>query len=164
MMDNSPVIRANNLRLAPERLSMMRRDCGHQSGTVLIMSLVILLILTILGITAMGTSSLEEKMSGNIQEGTHAFETAESGLNQAFNAPGALSLSGTTKNTFNYDSNKYTAIVETTFKQFSAPKRGSGYGNNFNAANFDQNSTATTTSNAKAVVHQGVGLIVPKSN
>jgi Tfp pilus assembly protein PilX len=164
MMSNSPVIRANSLRLPSQRRGMTRRDCSHQSGTVLIMSLVILLILTILGITAMGTSSLEEKMSGNIQEGTHAFETAESGLNQAFSAAGALSLSGTTTNTFNYDSNKYTASVDTTFKQFSTPKRGSGYGNNFSAANFDQKSTATTTSHAKAVVHQGVGLVVPKSN
>ena len=148
---------------APNR-GMSRPGGMHQRGVALIMSLVILLILTILGISAMGTSSLEQKMSGNIQEGTHAFEAAESGLNQAFNASGALSLSGTTTNTYNYNNNRYTAVVDTTFKEFSVPKRGSGYGNNFQAANFDQQSTATTTANAKAVVHQGVGLIVPKSN
>jgi Tfp pilus assembly protein PilX len=164
MISNSFANRKNGLRPPLYRRPMVRSDLGHQRGTVLIMSLVILLILTILGITAMGTSSLEEKMSGNIQEGTHAFETAESGLNQAFSASGALSLNGTTTKTFTYDNSKYTASVDTTFKQFSAPKRGSGYGNNFNAANFDQKSTGTTTSSAKAVVHQGVALIVPKSN
>jgi hypothetical protein len=137
----------------------------RQRGTVLVISLVILLILTILGISAMGTSSLEEKMSGNIQESTHAFESAESGLNQAFNTPGALSLSGATKNTFNYNSGKSNAEVETEFKQFSTPKRGSGYSmKDFQAANFDQQSTGKTTANAKAVIHQGVGLIVPGSN
>jgi len=164
MSSISLVIRKNGRHPPAQRRMMVRPGRSHQRGTVLIMSLVILLILTILGITAMGTSSLEEKMSGNIQEGTHAFETAESGLNQAFSAAGALSLSGTTTKTFTYDSSKYTASVDTTFHQFSSPKRGSGYGNNFNAANFDQKSTGTTTSNAKAVVHQGVALIVPKSN
>ncbi|MGE5242163.1 MAG: PilX N-terminal domain-containing pilus assembly protein [Bacteroidota bacterium] len=157
-------IRKNGRPLPAQRHMMVHPGRSHQGGTVLIMSLVILLILTILGITAMGTSSLEEKMSGNIQEGTHAFETAESGLNQAFSAAGALSLSGKTSKTFTYDNSKYRADVDTTFKQFSSPKRGSGYGNNFNAANFDQQSTGTTTSSAKAVVHQGVALIVPKSN
>ena len=58
------------------------RPCGNERerGMALIMSLVILMILTLLGITAMSTSSLEEKMSGNTQEGTRAFEVAESGL------------------------------------------------------------------------------------
>lgn len=140
-------------------------DRFHQHGTVLVASLVILLILTILGISAMGTSTLEQKMSGNIQEATHAFESAESGLNQAFNTSGALSLNETTKNTFNYNNGKSSAEVETTFKQFSTPKRGSGYSmKDFQAANFDQQSTGRTTTNAKAVVHQGVGLIVPGSN
>lgn len=137
----------------------------HQRGTVLVISLVILLILTILGISAMGTSSLEEKMSGNIQESTHAFESAESGLNEAFNTSGALSLSGSTTNTFSYNSGKSNAEVKTEFKQFSTPKRGSGYSmKDFQAANFDQQSTGKTTANAKAVIHQGVGLIVPGSN
>lgn len=163
-MITSPVIHENSLPRRAQRREMTSHGGMRQRGVVLVMSLVILLILTILGISAMGTSSLEEKMSGNIQEGTHAFEAAESGLNQAFNTSGALSLSGTTTNTFNYNNNRYTAVVDTKFKQFAPPKRGSGYGNNFEAANFDQKSTATTTANAKAVVHQGVALIVPKTN
>lgn len=141
------------------------RGRGRQRGMALVMSLVFLMILTILGISAMGTSTLEEKMSGNIQEGTHAFEAAESGLSEAFNTSGALSLSSpSTTYTFNYDSSKYKAVVTSTFTQFSSPKRGSGYGNNFNAANFDQTATGTTTANAKSVISQGIGLIVPKAN
>ncbi len=142
----------------------------YERGTALIMSLVILMILTILGITAMGTASLEEKMSGNTQESTRAFEAAESGLNNAMNTAGGLDLntSSTAPKTLpkvDYDSGKSgSATVTTWFVQFSPPKRGSGYGSNFDAANFELASTGTTTVGAKAVVHQGVAQIVPKSN
>lgn len=138
--------------------------CHRQRGTALIMSLVILMILTILGITAMGTASLEEKMSGNTQEGTRAFEAAESGLNQAMNTAGSLDLNVTTTNKFTYSGMKASASVSTQFMQYSPPRRGSGYGNTVDAANFDQASTGTTGVGAKAVIHQGVAQIVPKSN
>lgn len=142
----------------------------YERGTALIMSLVILMILTILGITAMGTASLEEKMSGNTQETTKAFEAAESGLNQALNTSGALDLNTSytapkTLPKFEYDSGKSgSATVSTWYVQSTAPKRGSGYGSNFEAANFEQTSTGETSANAKAVVHQGVAQIVPKTN
>lgn len=141
----------------------------RQRGTALVMSLVILMILTILGITAMGTASLEEKMSGNTQEATRAFQAAESGLNDAMNASGALDLnSGTAgKNLprFTYGGGKSGyADVNVTFRQFTNPKRGSGYGSNFEAAHFEQKSTGTTNVGAKAVIHQGVAQIVPKTN
>jgi Tfp pilus assembly protein PilX len=136
----------------------------RQRGTALIMSLVILMILTILGITAMSTASLEEKMSGNTQEGTRAFQAAESGLNQALNTAGSLDLNVTTTNSFTYSAMKASASVSTQFMQFSPPRRGSGYGNTVEAANFDQASTGATGVGARAVVHQGVAQIVPKSN
>ncbi len=142
----------------------------YERGTVLIMSLVILMILTILGITAMSTASLEEKMSGNTQESTRSFEAAESGLNTAMNTSGGLDLNTTyalpkTLPQVDYGGGKSgSAVVTTWFVQFSPPKRGSGYGSNFDAANFEQASTGTTTVGAKSVIHQGVAQIVPKSN
>jgi len=53
---------------------------GHkgQRGTALIMSLIFLLILTILGVTAMTTSSLQEKMAGNFRDQFMAMESVES--------------------------------------------------------------------------------------
>ncbi|MGA9031455.1 MAG: PilX N-terminal domain-containing pilus assembly protein [Sulfuricaulis sp.] len=141
--------------------------CHRQRGTALIMSLVILMILTILGITAMSTASLEEKMSGNTQEGTRAFEVAESGLNQALSTPGSLDLNSTPSTpplVFPYTTMNASASVSTLFVQNSPPRRGSGYGNTVEAANFDQASTGTTGVGAKAVIHQGVAQIVPKSN
>lgn len=51
-----------------------------QQGAALITSLVILLILTVLGITAMGTTSMEELMTGNLRDQFISFQAAESGL------------------------------------------------------------------------------------
>lgn len=141
----------------------------YQRGTALIMSLVILLILTILGISAMGTATLEERMSGNTQEATKAFQAAESGLNDALNTPGGLDinsgLAGKDLPTFTYDGGKSGyADVNVKFIQFTNPRRGSGYGSNFEAAQFSQISTGRTTTGARVVIEQGVAQIVPKSN
>jgi len=142
-----------------------------QRGVALIMSLVILIILTILGISAMGTASLEEKMSGNTQETTRAFEAAESGLIQALATAGALDLNqkdktcaATPKLSFNYSAMNASASVCTAFNDFTPPKRGSGFGSSFEAANFNQGSSGLTIVGGKSVVNQGVAQIVPKSN
>jgi len=52
----------------------------HEHGAALITALVFLLILTILGISAMQMSILEERMAGNTRDLTIAFEAAESAL------------------------------------------------------------------------------------
>ncbi|EAR20900.1 pilus assembly PilX family protein [Nitrococcus mobilis] len=51
-----------------------------QSGSVLIVSLLFLLVLTLIGITSMQGVSLEEKMAGNARGGTLAFQAAEAAL------------------------------------------------------------------------------------
>ncbi|TAL43764.1 MAG: hypothetical protein EPN89_15120 [Methylovulum sp.] len=52
----------------------------HQSGAVLVISLVMLLALTLIGITGTQTTSLEEKMAGNWRDKNLAFQAAESAL------------------------------------------------------------------------------------
>lgn len=152
------------------RASCMEVTRAHQHGAALVMSLVILLILTILGISAMGTSSLEQKMAGNMQEQNRAFQAAEAGLVKAMNSSGMLDLNSSkanpkvTPSPYNYAEMNAKAQVSTGFIQFSRPKRGSGYGSNFEAANFEQVSTGTSGTGAKAVVHQGIAQIVPKQN
>lgn len=131
-----------------------------EAGAALVMSLVILLILTIIGIAAMNTSSFEERMAGNVQESTLAFEAAESGVNQALTTAGAFVLTSATSNTFTFGSTKADVTVAPT--QLSPPKRGSGYSaTSFDAANFDQRSVGTA-GNATSTVHRGVAQIVPK--
>jgi len=54
----------------------------NQTGSALIVSLSILLVLTILGVSAMRTTSLEEKMAGNSRDAQVAFEAAEAALRE----------------------------------------------------------------------------------
>jgi type IV pilus assembly protein PilX len=53
-----------------------------QSGAVLIVSLIMLLLMTIIGIAGMRTTVLEEKMAGNLGDLNVAFEAAESALRE----------------------------------------------------------------------------------
>ncbi len=55
----------------------------QQRGGALITALSILLILTVLGISAMSTTALQERMAGNARDAEVAFEAAEFGLRAA---------------------------------------------------------------------------------
>lgn len=63
--------------VSPRKLSHRRRQ---QSGSALIMSMIILVLLTVLGITAMNTVTVEERMAGNLVDYNLAFQSAEGGL------------------------------------------------------------------------------------
>lgn len=52
----------------------------HERGAALIMALIILLISTLLGVAAMNTTVLEEKMAGNTKDRNLAFQAAETAL------------------------------------------------------------------------------------
>lgn len=104
------------------------------------MSLVILMILTILGVTAMGTASLEEKMSGNIQEGTRGFEVAESGLQTAFRDSTQFAVNSAPVTTAYPPINGRKAQVTTTYLQEGNPPRGMGFSNDQKAYYFQQQS------------------------
>ncbi len=54
-----------------------------QQGAVLITSLIVLLLLTIIGVSSMRSSIMEEKMAQNTRNHLVAFEAAESGLRAA---------------------------------------------------------------------------------
>lgn len=53
-----------------------------QQGAVLIVSLMILVIMTLIGITAMQTTTLEEMMAGNTRDRELAFQSAEVALRE----------------------------------------------------------------------------------
>lgn len=131
----------------------------REQGMALVMSLMILFVLTILGVTAMSTATLQEKMSGNTQEQTRAFEAAESGLKATFTTAGVFDLNTANTSTLTYGN--ATAVVATSFRQTTSPPRGSGYSStSCSAANFDQRSSATTGTGASTVINRGVGQIM----
>jgi len=54
-----------------------------QRGSVLLISLVVLLVLTLLGLSGMRSTVLEEKMAGNMRDSELAFQAAEAALREA---------------------------------------------------------------------------------
>lgn len=55
----------------------------NEKGAVLITGLLILVVLSILGVTTMQSTLLQEKMAGNLEQQDIAFQAAESGLRAA---------------------------------------------------------------------------------
>lgn len=64
-------------RLAHVRAAGLR---SRETGAALIVSLIVLLILTILGVAASRMSQLEERMTGNTQDANIALQAAEAAL------------------------------------------------------------------------------------
>lgn len=58
---------------------------GKQQGAVLVFCLIFLVVLTMMAVTGMETSVLEERMSGNHRDQSSAFQAAESALKVAEN-------------------------------------------------------------------------------
>lgn len=56
----------------------------RQRGTVLVVAMILLLVLTLLGVTALNTTTVEERMAANAQDQARAFQVAETGLVNAF--------------------------------------------------------------------------------
>lgn len=55
----------------------------HQEGAVFVTGLIFMLVLTLLGVTAMKMATVEERMSGNMRDRMLAMQAAEMGLRYA---------------------------------------------------------------------------------
>lgn len=58
-------------------------DYRHQRGIVLAVGLIFLLVLTVIGLTSIRTTALDEKMAGNARDRNLAFQAAEAALRDA---------------------------------------------------------------------------------
>lgn len=70
----------NNMGVTPVK---KYHHLDKQRGAVLVVSLVMLLMLTLIGISSMSTVTLEEKMVGNMRDHNLAFQAAEAGMRDA---------------------------------------------------------------------------------
>jgi type IV pilus assembly protein PilX len=91
-------------------MEQLTRQTYRQRGAALITSLIILLVLTVLGVSAMSTSSLEELMAGNLRDQDLSFQAAEAALKDAERyidswggMPPTASSSGTNNSLFSTD-------------------------------------------------------------
>jgi type IV pilus assembly protein PilX len=55
----------------------------RQSGTALIIALIFLLLMTLLGTSSMRTSTMQERMAGNMRDWNLGFQSAEAALREA---------------------------------------------------------------------------------
>ena len=70
------------------KLILCSADCyqrlpHRQTGAALITGLILLIVMTLIGVTAMQTTALEERMAGNMRDQNLAFQAAEAGLRDA---------------------------------------------------------------------------------
>ena len=143
-----------------------RLDARRHSGAVLIVAMVILLVLTLLGVTAMNTSSLQERIAANMQEKVHAFQAAETGLSQAFVNAEAFDLSSTytgAETPAHFAGSADSTSYVSTFMGYSPPPPGMLYSaTNFQAAHFNFRATGTSATNLSTVLNGGAFQIGPK--
>lgn len=68
----------------PSVANTIRTTNHSQQGGILIVSLLVLLALTIIGLSSMDSSIMEEKMASNSQISTTAFQAAESAIREKY--------------------------------------------------------------------------------
>lgn len=141
----------------------------YQRGAALAMALMILFVLTIIGIAAMGTTSLEAKMATNHQEMNRAFEAAETGLALAANPTNLTLSSNNAPVTYSTDGGRSHADVTTNYITYVSTARtsdisaASGLGTGWGY--FEQVSTGTTyATKATTTIHRGMKRSMPAQN
>ena len=141
-----------------------------QRGAALVVGMMLLLVLTILGITGMVTAALELQMSGNIQYQERAFQASEFGIEQAVNAPDlstAFSMSspkvvnptpvpGSTTDNYNY-----RLYYDNTAGSTPVPGGGYSLGTGLEAYHFVTESNGTSARGAQDSHTQSFYILGP---
>jgi type IV pilus assembly protein PilX len=82
----------------------------NEKGAVLITGLMLILLLTLFGLGAMQSTTLQERMAGNMQQRDLAFQAAEAGLRDAESYIGGVAILPA----FNNTGGLYTPITDGT--------------------------------------------------
>ena len=147
-----------------------------QSGAVLFTALVLMVLMTLLAVTMMGNTAIDERMAQNSQEQNRAFQAAETGIELAlannatlstsngYNAAGENTFSGEDnsesgdKQVFKAENTGYGVSIEYTsvFLQKTPVTRGSGFDSSFANYWFEIQSKARTETGAASTVALGM--------
>ncbi len=139
-----------------QKLNLIRPR-KHEKGAALIVGLVLLLVLTVLGVSGINMATLELQMTGNTQAAEFAFQAAETGIDSA--------LSGTVPFVYNdipvgdgtYTFDAQIVCAATT----PVPEGIYSEGGGARAIHFDATATGTGPRNATSVHAQSVYIIGP---
>jgi len=149
---------------------------SRQRGAALVIALVVLLILTIVGVTALVSTALEGMMAGNIQEQNRALQAAETGIDAAFTTPDAFKITQTqtdqsttaskaNASAFKTSANGASYTYTNTFTTYTKPPRSQSAqysATRFSAAHFQTVSVGTANIGASVTLTQGLFQITPK--
>lgn len=158
---------SSRFRPAGKGLTMADRRC--QRGAVLVVALVLLVALTLIGVSAMNTTSLDERMAANAQQMNVAYQTAETGLSEALRDPDAYDITGTyspgPQNLLGDPNYQYEYTTE--FKGWSDPPatKDKWDETQFQAAHFEFECRGESTggANIQVTLFGGVFQIAPRS-
>ena len=141
-----------------------------QSGAVLFTALVLMVLMTLLAVTMMGNTAMDEKMAQNSQDKNRAFQAAETGIEMAIANSGTMNTSnqiladGT--NSFSQGDAATLGTATTgygvsvtyssVFLQKTPVTRGSGFDSSFANYWFELQSQARTDTGASSTVSLGM--------
>ena len=141
-----------------------------QSGAVLFTALVLMVLMTMLAVTMMGNTAMDEKMAQNSQDKNRAFQAAETGIEMAIANAGSMNTSnGIAADGTNSFSTPDAATLGTAvtgygvnvtyssvFLQKTPVTRGSGFDSSFANYWFELQSSASTDTGATSTVALGM--------
>ena len=142
-----------------------------QSGAVLFTALALMVMTTLLAVTMMGNTSMDEKMAQNSQDKNRAFQAAETGIEMAIANSGAMNTSNAINATTGVSSFSQgdaatlgTAVTgygvsvtySSVFLQKTPVTRGSGFDSSFANYWFELQSKARTDTGASSTVSLGM--------
>ena len=161
-------------------IEMIMKDMGNkqairiptsQSGAVLFTALVLMVLMTMLAVTMIGNTSMDEKMAQNSQDKNRAFQAAETGIEMAIANSGSMNTSNTINaatglSSFNQGdaATLGTAVTgygvsvtySSVFLQKTPVTRGSGFDSSFANYWFELQSKARTDTGAESTVSLGM--------
>ena len=161
-------------------IEMIMKDMGNkqairiptsQSGAVLFTALVLMVLMTLLAVTMMGNTAMDEKMAQNSQDKNRAFQAAETGIEMAIANSGSMNTSNAIDSATglsSFNQGDATTLGSSTtgygvsltyssvFLQKTPVTRGSGFDSSFANYWFELQSKARTDTGAESTVSLGM--------
>lgn len=146
------------------RIHMQHDFRQRQQGAALMVALVLMVVITILAMSAMGTSRLELLMAGNTQYGLQAFQAAQSAIDARLAAGGfntSMSAASTAYPYPNGASGTASVTYQTSTEVPAGATGGYSLGSGYQAFHFEIDASGTASRGATSSQTQGFYIVGP---